>query len=104
MKMLLLMHLEEDRSCVRRLLAEHEVPVFTEMDAEGHRPGQGPGWYGESAPYASSMVVAVVPDGTADDLVAAVENCRGLEDASHPVHFYQLGVERTAATAPRDGG
>lgn len=102
MKLVLLMYLEEDRECVSGLLAEHEVPVFTEMDAQGHRPGRGPGWYGEAAPYASSMVVAVLPDERADELLSAVEACRGLEDAAHPVHAYQLGVERSAATGPRD--
>lgn len=102
MKLVLLMYLDEDRDCVERLLEDHEVPVFTEMDARGHRPGQGPGWYGEAAPYASSMVVAVLPDGRAEELLSAVEECRGLEDASHPVHAFQLGVERSAATGPRN--
>jgi len=103
MKMVLLMYLEDDRGCVEKLLADHQVPVFTEMDAEGHRPGRGPGWYGRSAPYASSMVVAIVPDDRAQELLTAVEECTGLEDARHPIHAYQLGVERAAATGPRDG-
>ncbi len=72
------------------------------MDAEGHRPGSGPGWYGKSAPYASSMVVAVLPDDRAAKLLTAVEECTGLEDVRHPIHAYQMGIERTAATGPRD--
>lgn len=101
MKMVLLMYLEEDRGCVEGLLADHRVPVFSEMEVEGHRPGTGPGWYGKTAPYASSMVVAVVPDDRADDLLSAVAACTGLEDARHPIHAYQLGVERSEATGPR---
>lgn len=102
MKLVLLMYLEEDRGCVERLLTRHRVPVFTETNVEGHRPGRGPGWYGKAAPYASSMTMAVLPDERAAELLEAVRDCRGLEDARHPVHAYQMGIERSAATGPRE--
>ena len=94
MKLVILMYLRDDDACVERLLAEARVPVYSRMEMEGAALGPGPGWYGESAPYRSQMILSVVSDEVAASLLAAVEDCRGVEDPEHPIRALQLPVER----------
>ena len=96
MKLVLLMYLEGDEHCIERLLAETGVGVWSRLAVEGHGPG-APGWYGEVAPYDSRSALAIVPDDTALRLLAAVEGCRGVQDPAHPIHAFQVDVERTVA-------
>lgn len=95
--MVVLMYLKEDEACVDRLLAESRVPVYSRLDVEGITPGAAPGWYGESAPYASEMIVAIVADDVAAALLEAVSECRGVQDPQHPIRALQLPVERETA-------
>jgi len=95
--MVVLMYLKEDEACVDRLLAESRVPVYSRLDVEGITPGAAPGWYGESAPYASEMIVAIVADDVAVALLEAVSECRGVQDPRHPIRALQLPVERETA-------
>ena len=105
MKLVLLMYLEGDEPCIERLLAETRVDVWSRLTVEGHGPG-APGWYGEVAPYDSRTALAVVSDDTAEQLLAAVEECRGVQDPTHPIHAFQVDVERTArclcSAAPKE--
>lgn len=94
MKLVILMYLREDDACVERLLSESRVPVYSRMEMEGAARGPGPGWYGESAPYSSRMIVTVVPDEVAASLLEAVSECRGVKDPRHPIRALQLPVER----------
>lgn len=96
MKLLLLMYLEGDEDCVERLIAESGIGVWSRLPVEGHGPGAR-GWYGEVAPYDSRIVVAIAPEETAHRLLAGIEECRGVQDPAHPIHAFQLDVERTAA-------
>ncbi len=96
MKLVVLMYLEGDEACVERLLAEREVGVWSRLPVEGHAPGTK-GWYGEVAPFASRIVLAIVPAETARGLLAAVEECRGVQDPAHPIRAFQVDVEKTAA-------
>jgi hypothetical protein len=93
MKMILLLHLEDDDALVTRLLSEHGVMAWSRVPLEGHGSG-ATGWYGETAPYRSRMVFTVVPDERATDLMEAVKALTGLADSEHPVHALQMQVER----------
>lgn len=95
MKMILLLHLEEDEDLVSRLLREHGVMAWSRLPLEGHGGGVA-GWYGEAAPYRSRMAFTVVPADRADALMGAVGGLQGLADAAHPVHALQMPVERWA--------
>jgi len=98
MKLVMLMYLEEDEPCVRRLLRELEVPLFSRMPVEGVGGGATDGWYGEPMPYESRLAFAMVPDPKAADLIEAVEEGRGgLRSRSHPVRAFQLPVEAASA-------
>lgn len=97
MKLVILMYLRDDEACVDHLLTESRVPVYSRLDVEGVTPGAAPGWYGESAPYASEMIVTIVPDDVATGLLEAVAECRGVQDPGHPIRALQLPVERETA-------
>ena len=97
MKLVILMYLRDDDACVVRLLSESRVPVYSRLEMEGVAKGGGGGWYGESVPYNSQMIVAVVPDDVATDLLEAVAGCRGVQDPRHPIRALQLPVERETA-------
>jgi hypothetical protein len=96
MKLVLLMYLEEDEPCVARLLEELGVEAFSRLPLEGHGPGEK-GWRGEVPAYRSRLVLAVVPEATAEGLMRAVRDCTGIQDSAHPVRAVQVAVEDVAA-------
>lgn len=95
MKLVILMYLKDDEGCVGRLLERSRVAVYSRMEMEGvARAAGGGGWYGDSPPHDSEMIVAVVPDEVATELLEAVAGCRGVEDPRHPIRALQLPVEQ----------
>ena len=97
MKLVILMYLRDDEACVERLLADSGVPVYSRMEMEGVSTLAGAAatsWYGESIPYSSEMIIAVVPDEIAGTLLRAVAGCRDVQDPQHPIRALQLPVER----------
>ena len=98
MKLVILMYLEGDAACVDRLLGANRVPVYSRMSMEGvTRPTGAGGWYGGAPPHESKMIVAVVSDDVATELLEAVAGCRGVQDPRHPIRALQLPVERETA-------
>lgn len=96
MKLVLLMYLEEDEPCVDRLLEKERVGAFSRLPLEGHGPGVQ-GWRGDVPAYRSRLVMAVTGEETAARLLHAVEECRGMQDPTHPVRAVQVPVERVAS-------
>jgi hypothetical protein len=102
MKLLILMHLEDDKDGVDRLLVEHEVAAYSELPVEGHGAGTV-GWYGKVAPYESRMRLAFLAADKAAELVEAVEACTNCKDARHPIRAWVVDVEKSVvsgASAP----
>jgi len=94
MKLAILMYLDDDQKCVDRLLKQVKIESFSRLPVEGHRPGPAGGWYGDSAPYESRLLISVLPDEDASRLVDAVSNCTGVQDPQHPIRVAVLDVER----------
>ena len=94
MKLVILMHLEDDAEGVEQLLAEHEVAAYSELPVLGHGSG-AKGWYGEVAPYRSRMLVAFLKEDKAGQLIEAVERCTICKHPHHPVHAWVVDVERS---------
>lgn len=97
MKLVMLTYLEGDEKCVDRLLAELDVRTFSRMPVEGHGPSGSEGWYGSGAPYRSGLVLAFAQDEKAAAILAGVQACTAVEDPSHPIRAFLLGVEGMAA-------
>ncbi len=97
MKLVILMYLEDDESGVRELLAAHEVAAYSELPVEGHGLGTA-GWYGKVAPYRSRMLLAFLSAAKAEELTAAVAACTGCRDATHPIHAWQVDVEKVVTS------
>jgi hypothetical protein len=96
-KLVILMHLEDDTPGVEKLLADHEVAVYTELPVLGH--GQGAqGWYGEVSPYRSRMLLAFLAEDMAAQLIDAVEECTTCQHPAHPVHAWVVDVERSVVS------
>ena len=93
MKLILLMHLEEDTSCVEELLAQQKITSFSRFPMEGHSSGTR-GWYGEVAPYRAALVLVLLSEEAASGLLEAVEGCKAIEDSRHPIRAVQLDVDR----------
>jgi len=94
MKLVILMYLEDDVPQVERLLAAHEVVAYSELSVEGHGLGTA-GWYGKVAPYRSRMLLAFLSAAKAEELTAAVATCDRCKDPSHPIHAWQMDVEKS---------
>ena len=103
MKLVILMHLEDDADGVEKLLAEHEVAAYSELPVLGHGSG-AKGWYGEVAPYRSRMLVAFLKEEKAAELVAAVEQCTICKHPRHPVHAWVVDVERSVISGVASDG
>ena len=94
MKLAILMYLKDDEKCVDRLLKEIDIQSFSRLPVEGHRPGPAGGWYGETAPYRSELLMSVLPEEQAAKLTHAVAECTGVEDQQHPIRAAILDVEQ----------
>jgi hypothetical protein len=97
MKLVMLTYLEGDEKCVDRLLGELDVRAFSRMPVEGHGPSGVGGWYGEGAPFRSGLILVFAEDGKAAELMAGVQACTAVEDPSHPIRAFLLGVEDATA-------
>ena len=97
MKLVILMYLEDDSALVEELLAHHQVVAYSQLPVEGHGRGTA-GWYGKVAPYRSRMLISFLPADKADELTSAIGQCQGCSDASHPVHAWQMDVEKAVAS------
>ena len=97
LKLLMLMYLEEDEACVDGLLAQHDVATFSRLSMEGQTHATSSGWYGVAQPYRSRLILALLPSAESDALLAAVSECRGVQDPRHPIRAMQLAVERSAS-------
>ena len=95
MKLIALLYLEEDQAVVARLLKTHGVIAYSRLPLEGHGGGT-PGWYGEVAPYASSMAFTLVEETKASELLQAVREVTDVTDPMHPIHAMQVAVEELA--------
>lgn len=99
MKLVILMFLEDDTASVERLLAEHRLVAYSEVPVEGHGIGSA-GWYGRVAPYQSRMLLVFLDAAKAAELVAAVTACSDCKDPDHPIHAWQVDIEKAAASGP----
>ena len=102
MKLVILMHLEDDAEGVEQLLAEHEVAAYSELPVLGHGSG-AKGWYGEVAPYRSRMLLAFLKEEKAGELIEAVEHCTICKHPRHPVHAWVVDVERSVISGVASG-
>lgn len=96
-KLVLLMYLEEDEACVERLLAEHRVSTFSRLSMEGLAHGASSGWYGVTQPYRSRLILALLHSREADAVLAAISECRDVQDPRHPIRAMQLAVEKSVS-------
>jgi hypothetical protein len=94
MKLAILMYLKGDERCVDRLLKQIDLQTFSRLPVEGHRAGPAGGWYGETAPYQSELLMSVLPEDQAERLAQAVKSCTGVEDPQHPIRAAILDVEQ----------
>jgi hypothetical protein len=96
-KLLILMYLEDDEVCVARLITDAGVGTYSRLSIEGMGPGIATGWYGEVAPYQSRMIMAMASESDALRVMAAVAQCKGVEDPRHPIRAFQLPIEAAAS-------
>lgn len=94
MKLAILMYLEEDDGCVERLLEETKIQSYSRLRVEGRGPGAETGWYGETAPYQSRLIMAVLPPDRSEALMEGVHGCTGISDPRHPIRAVLLDVEQ----------
>ncbi len=97
MKLVMLMFLEDDTATVEGLLADHHLLAYSEVAVEGHGTGTA-GWYGQVAPYDSRMLLVFLSAEKAEELLAAVSVCTGCKDPNHPIHAWQIDVDKVATS------
>lgn len=98
MKIIVLMSLSEYREQIRRVLKEHNVEVFSEVDVTGHmadaitRYGF---WHTEKdLPLYSTLYFSLVPDEKAKEIMDDLEKTEWDESMGRPPRAFQVDVER----------
>ena len=100
MKMVLIMSVDAYASTLEKLYAEHQIPVFSEMDIQGFRLEETDvsreNWFGgtHTAVY-SKLTFAFVSDEKASELLTAVEDYNHRQSPASPIRAFQMQVERS---------
>jgi hypothetical protein len=92
MKLMMLFYLEDDGPAVTKLLADQGIGAYSRLPVEGRGEGKVGGWYGEVAAHSSKMILTVVTEEQAEQLLSAVEATQG-QDVNHPIHAAQVDLE-----------
>lgn len=92
MKLVVLMFLEDDAQAVRKLLQAQKVATYSELSVRGHGQGTA-GWYGDVAPFKSSLYMVFLPQDEADSLMGAVASLPPTTDQRRPIRAWQMDVE-----------
>lgn len=97
MKLIGIMSLTEDRAKVRGLLENQGVQIFSETDILGHSTESMAkyGWFTtpQGTPEYASLSFAIVPDESAEAVVAAIAALQKQEPSDHPVRAFIVPVE-----------
>jgi hypothetical protein len=104
MKIVILMFLEGDGPTVERLLSDAGVAAYSNVAVEGHGGGQAGGWYGNTIPFRSRTVFAMVDELKAKELLEAVEKTADTEDPRHPIHAVQVCVDQAVQSGEDQPG
>lgn len=94
MRIVMLMYLEEDAGRVADLLRSREIVAFTRLEAEGWTASLPSPWSGATTPFRSELLLTLVPEDRAAELMQAVADC-ACANVRHPVHGVELAVART---------
>lgn len=97
MKLVGIMSLSEDRAKVRNLFENQGVQIYSETDILGHSTESMAkyGWFAtpRETPEYASLCFAIVPDASAEAVVAAIASLQEQEPSDHPVRAFTVPVE-----------
>lgn len=99
MKMLLIVFRESITDHVHRLLKDHEVTAYTELQNVGGRGETGPTLHFSLSPGANRMILAAIPDQVAYRLIDGftrfkAEHSMQQHDDPLPLHVFTLPCEQ----------
>ena len=100
MKLVAVMSLDAYRDDLHRIYRDHDIRIFSEIDIQGYHYQQTPaateiGWFGHAShPAYSTLTWAFLPDEQAGPLLDAIDAFNTRNDPSHPVHAFQMPVDR----------
>lgn len=98
MKLIMLMCIEEFARDLRKILLEHQVPIFSETNIDGFRLEEGEiasNWFssgGRRGIY-SHLFFSFLPAAKAKELMNAVTTYNNQNEAGHPLRAFLLDVE-----------
>ena len=100
MKLVVIMSVDAYADVLERVYAEHQIPVFSEMDIEGFRfdgdeDVEG-NWFGSGhSPVYSKLTFAFVSEEQAAELMEAIAVVNREKDLASPIRAFQLAVEKS---------
>lgn len=104
MKLLIILSIEEFANDVRRILAEQDIPAYSEMEVEGRKmENVDPStvlsnWFAEtSSTVFSHLFFAFHDEAAIQRVMDAVDvyNKRNVSNEANPIHAYQLDVDKS---------
>ena len=99
MKLIVVMSIEEYAEHLKKIFAEHKVPVYSEAPIQGFKlqreQHEQDDWFvHRHVTIYSHLVFAFVDALKADELLSAIENYSKQEKLINPIRAFQLGVEK----------
>lgn len=97
MKLIALLSIEEMRTELTKMLIQHQVSVYSELDMRGYKTDRGDtGWFGHENLIAafSTMYLVFTEEAKADEIMKAVAEFNQNHPKENPVHAFQLAVEK----------
>ena len=100
MKMVVIMSVDAYASTLEKMYAEHQVPVFSELNIEGFRLDEPDvsreNWFGRThtALY-TKLTFAFVSDDKSTELLAAVDEYNRDQSGISPIRAFQMQVEKS---------
>lgn len=100
MKLIVIMSVEGYAEELHRLYAAHHIPVFSELEIQGHHQTQaahhlGNNWFGHGDdPVYSTLTFAFVAPEQADDLLAAIDTHNQETHLERPLRAFLMNVEQ----------
>ena len=98
MKLIILMCIEEYTRDVRKILLNHQVPIFSETEISGYRIDKGqeePSWFSgpENGGIYSHLFFSFLDPLKSEELMEAVKDYNTEHTDLHPLRAFLLDVE-----------
>jgi len=99
MKLIAIMGLKQHKENIRRIFAEHDVQIYSEIEMAGHTSDtiKQHGWWvfeQSDVEIYSTMYFSIVSEPRANEVMLHIKNLQKEKKPEHPPRAFQVAVEK----------